>query len=224
MKLLLVRHGQTPANVAGLLDTAAPGPGLTALGLEQAAAIPRALEAHDVEAIYVSTLVRTTLTATPLAVARGLELVQLPGTHEIEAGRMENLGDHDSIRTYMQTVYSWGSGDKDVVMPGGTNGHEFFARFDASIEQVAAATSGTAVVVSHGAAMRVWAAQRSTNVPPSYAGDRDIHNTGVLEFDGSPAEGWTLVSWQGNPIGGAGLDDPTADDPTGETLSEAMDA
>ena len=40
MRLLLVRHGQTPSNVAGLLDTALPGPGLTALGTRQAAAIP----------------------------------------------------------------------------------------------------------------------------------------------------------------------------------------
>ena len=29
MRLLLIRHGQTPANVRGELDTAAPGPGLT---------------------------------------------------------------------------------------------------------------------------------------------------------------------------------------------------
>lgn len=223
MKLLLVRHGQTPSNVAGLLDTAAPGPGLTALGLDQAAAIPRALEAHDVEGIYVSTLVRTRLTATPLAVARGLEMIELAGTHEILAGNLENLRDPASIRTYMQTAFAWGQGNRDVSMPGGSNGHEFFARFDESIAQVAAATSGTAVVVSHGAAMRVWTAGHATNIAPSYAGEHDIHNTGVLEFDGSPAEGWTLVSWQGNPIGGASLNDPTADDPTGETLSEAMD-
>ena len=29
---LLIRHGQTPSNVAGALDTGRPGPGLTALG------------------------------------------------------------------------------------------------------------------------------------------------------------------------------------------------
>ncbi|MCM1975585.1 histidine phosphatase family protein, partial [Streptomyces sp. G1] len=37
MRLLLVRHGQTPTNVDYLLDTAVPGPGLTELGLAQAA-------------------------------------------------------------------------------------------------------------------------------------------------------------------------------------------
>jgi release factor glutamine methyltransferase len=38
VRLLLIRHGQTPSNVLGLLDTAPPGPGLTDLGVEQAAA------------------------------------------------------------------------------------------------------------------------------------------------------------------------------------------
>jgi len=223
MKLLLVRHGQTPSNVAGLLDTAAPGPGLTALGLDQAAAIPGALEGRQIDAVFVSALVRTRLTATPLSLARGLDMIELPGTHEISAGSMENLSDRGSVRTYMQTAFSWGLGELDVSMPGGPDGHEFFARFDDSIDTVAATTDGTAVVFSHGAAMRVWTAGRAKNIPASYAGEHDIHNTGVLEFDGSPAEGWTLVSWQGNAVGGSQLDDPTADDPTGETLSEAMD-
>ena len=35
-RLHLVRHGQTPSNVAGALDTALPGAPLTELGREQA--------------------------------------------------------------------------------------------------------------------------------------------------------------------------------------------
>lgn len=224
MKLLLVRHGQTPANVAGIISTAGPGPGLTALGIEQAEAIPRAFGDRSIDSIYVSTLVRTRMTATPLAQARGLEMLELPGIHEISAGSMEDLSDRDSIRTYMQTAFSWGLGDRDVAMPGGQDGHEFFARYDDSIATVAAQNEGTAVVFSHGAAMRVWTAGRAKNIPARYAGEHDIHNTGVLEFEGSPEEGWTLLSWQGTAVGGVQLDDPSADDPTGETLSEAVDA
>ncbi|MFI5427738.1 histidine phosphatase family protein [Aeromicrobium sp. UC242_57] len=37
MRLILIRHGQTPANVDGVLESTVPGPGLTELGLEQAA-------------------------------------------------------------------------------------------------------------------------------------------------------------------------------------------
>ena len=35
MRLILVRHGQSPSNIERLLDTTSPGPSLTELGLEQ---------------------------------------------------------------------------------------------------------------------------------------------------------------------------------------------
>ena len=54
MRLLLIRHGQTPGNVLGQLDTAFPGPGLTGLGERQAAALPEALADEDIEAIQAS--------------------------------------------------------------------------------------------------------------------------------------------------------------------------
>jgi len=222
VRLLLIRHGQTPANVDGRLSTAAPGPGLTTLGERQAVMIPRALRGTAVDGLYASVLVRTQLTARPLAEDRGLDVRVLQGIHEIEAGDLEDLRDRASVRTYLETAFAWGSGDLSPVMPGGTDGHAFFERFDADIATVAAAHEN-AVVVSHGAAIRVWVAGRATNVPPTYAGEHDIDNTGVIELDGSPQDGWTLVSWQGTPVGGAQLADATAEDPTGETLAEAAD-
>lgn len=219
MRLHLIRHGQTPANVDGRLNTAAPGPGLTALGEKQAGMIPAALLGTPVDALYASVLVRTQLTAVPLAADRGLGVMVLPGIHEIEAGALEDLRDPRSVRTYLETVFAWGLGDLSPAMPGGTDGHEFFGRFDADIARVAAEAEN-AIVVSHGAALRVWVAARATNVPPSYAGEHDIDNTGVIELEGSPDAGWTLLSWQGTPVGGAELADRTAEDPTGESLSD----
>lgn len=239
MRLLLIRHGQTPANVSGLLDTAHPGPGLTSLGMRQAAEIPTALRNDPVDGIFTSQLVRTQLTAAPLAQDRALEATVLPGLHEIGAGSLEGRGDRDAVRGYLETVFAWGVGDLDATMPGGSDGHEFFGRFDADIAEIAARLHGsklnsdpeiamarasahsTAAVFSHGAAIRVWVAGRATNVPPSFAGENDIDNTGVVELEGSPEQGWTLLSWQGTPVGGAELADDTALDPTGEALDEA---
>ena len=217
MRLYLIRHGQTPANVDGRLNTAVPGPGLTALGEKQAAMIPVALRDTPLDAIYASELVRTQRTAAPLAADRGLDVEVLPGIHEIEAGDLEDRRDMRSVRTYLETAFAWGLGDLSPVMPGGTDGFAFFARFDADIARVAS-ESRNAVVVSHGAAIRVWVAGRATNVPPSFAGEHEIDNTGVVELEGSPADGWTLLSWQGTPVGGSELADATADDPTGEAL------
>lgn len=179
--------------------------------------IPRALREVPVDAIYASVLVRTQLTARPLAEDRDLDVRVLQGIQEIEAGHLEDLRDRSSVRTYLETVFAWGLGDLDPVMPGGSDGHAFFQRFDADVATVAA-RSDAAVVVSHGAAIRVWVAGRATNVPPSFAGEHEIENTGVVELEGSPEAGWTLVSWQGTPVGGEQLVDDTAEDPMGEPL------
>ncbi len=219
MRLLLIRHGQTPANVDGVLDTAAPGPGLTELGRQQAAAVPAALAAEKVDGIYASLLTRTQQTAAPLARVRGeMHRVVLPGIHEIEAGDFEGRADEASVRGYLETVWAWGTGELDVRMPGAGDGHEFYARFDADIAQIAGehAADATVAVFSHGAAIRVWTAARAGNVPPEVPGRQHLDNTGVVTLTGSPDLGWTLVSWAGDPLGGSALVDLSAHDVTAQ--------
>lgn len=224
MRILFLRHGQTPANVLGTLDTAAPGPGLTDLGTRQAEAVVDALGHERIAAIYVSRLRRTHDTAAPLAATLGLTPIELPGTHEVEAGDLEGLADHDAVRGYMTTVFAWGDGDLGRAMPGGPDGHAFFRRFDADIERIAAEhpDEATVVVVSHGAAIRIWTGGRVPNLV-GFTTDHHLDNTGVVVVEGSPAAGWTALSFAGIPVGGSRLADPTADDPTGETLEEVLD-
>ncbi|MFT4229800.1 MAG: histidine phosphatase family protein [Microbacterium sp.] len=93
MRLLLLRHGQTPSNVAGVLDTGYPGAGLTELGVRQAEAVPGALAGEAIAAIAVSPLVRTGLTAAPLARERGITVRVQPGLEEISAGDWELSGE-----------------------------------------------------------------------------------------------------------------------------------
>ena len=221
MRLLLIRHGQTPANVLGLLDSAPPGPGLTELGEQQAALVPDALREESVDAIYGSILVRTQHTGEPLSIDRRLDVEVLPGLHEIQSGDLEKRSDPEAVRRYLETAFAWGAGDLDARMPGSENGHDFFGRYDADIAAIEASGVGTAVAFSHGAAIRVWAAARASNLPPMFAAENNLDNTGIVVLDGSMDSGWTLLSWAGTPVGGAMLADATAEDPTGETLSEA---
>ncbi|WP_426997440.1 histidine phosphatase family protein [Pseudarthrobacter sp. N5] len=223
MKLLLIRHGQTPGNVLGQLDTAHPGPGLTQLGEQQAAALPRSLATEAIGAVYASTLLRTQITAAPLARALGFEVQVLDGLHEIEAGALEKLTDHESHMKYMSTVFAWTAGDLDRRMPAGPNGHEFFERFDAAIAKINAASNGTAnhgtvAVVSHGAAIRIWAGLRARNADTEFAAGHVLANTGVVALEGDPDAGWSVVRWDASPAGGAAFADPTVEDPTGEAV------
>jgi broad specificity phosphatase PhoE len=220
MRLLLIRHGQTPANVIGSLDTKAPGPGLTALGEEQAAAVPEALVHETIAGVYASILIRTQLTSRPLTTALGMpDATVLQGIHEIEAGDLEDRTDRPAVQRYMETAWAWGVGDLDPRMPGGSDGHEFFARYDADIRTIAAAHAGaTAVAFSHGAAIRVWCAGRADNLPPNYAAFSSLDNTGVVILEGDPDGGWNVESWAGQPVGGMELHDPRDQDVMGESV------
>ncbi len=223
MRLLLIRHGQTPGNVLGQLDTASPGPGLTELGERQAAALPRSLANEQIGLLFASTLIRTQITAAPLAAARGLDVEVLAGLREIEAGSLEKHTDRESHLRYLGTVFAWADGELDRRMPAGPSGHEFFERYDASIERIAAAAAkagdaGTVAVVSHGAAIRVWAGLRATNMEPGFAARHVLANTGIVALEGDPGAGWRLIHWDDSPVGGLVLADPTAEDPTGRPV------
>jgi len=219
MRLLLIRHGQTPGNVLGQLDTAHPGPGLTELGERQAAALARSLVNERIGLLYASSLIRTQLTAAPLAATRGLEIEVLEGLREIEAGALEKLTDRESHLRYLGTVFAWTAGELDRRMPAGPSGRDFFERYDDSIARIAAAATtrgeDAVAVVSHGAAIRVWTGLRAANVEAEFAARHVLANTGIVALEGDPDAGWRLIHWDDSPVGGLALADPTAEDPTG---------
>lgn len=214
MRLILLRHGQTPSNVAGVLDTAPPGPGLTDLGRRQAAAVPEALAAQPIDAIFASNQLRALQTASPLADARRLDVAVLSGLREIAAGDLEMAGDADSIHCYIGTLMSWLDGDLARRIPGGPNGFQMLERFDAAIDGIVREVggAGSAVAVSHGAAIRVWATSRAVSGP-----DPDLHrhldNTGAVVLDRAAAGDWRVVSWSSEAIGGKALDAATDSGP-----------
>ncbi len=220
MKLILVRHGQTPSNVAGRLDTEPPGPGLTDLGRRQAAAIPPALGGQSIDAIFASNQLRAQQTAAPLATARGLDVGVLAGLREIAAGDLEMAGDADSIHRYIGTLWSWLDGDLERRIPGGPNGFQMLERFDAAIDEIVATVGddGAAVAMSHGAAIRVWATSRTMSTDPDAPSgrrlDRHLDNTGAVELRRDARGSWTLVSWRSEAIGGKALDAATDSGPT----------
>lgn len=217
MRLLLIRHAQTPANVRGELATARPGPGLTDLGRRQADGVVHALADQRIDAIYASPLLRTGLTAAPLAQAHGLSVEVLEGLEEIEAGTLEDRSDMPSVMTYVKTAFGLTEGALDGRIPGSIDGHEFFARFDGAVTRIFDAhPDGTVAAFSHGAAIRVWAVTRAANLQADAPFIRHLDNTGVVVLNGSPASGWLVETWEGEPVGGDQLADPLAFDPTGD--------
>ncbi|MGY3201951.1 histidine phosphatase family protein [Streptomyces sp. TE5632] len=201
MRLLLIRHGQTPSNLKHLLDTAEPGPGLTPLGQEQAAALPDALAEERIDALYASTLLRAQLTAAPLATRTGLEVRVRDGIRELSAGDLEMRGDAEAAETYLTTAFAWSAGDTGLRMPGGENGVEALGRYDAVVEEAAATGAETVAMVSHGAAIRMWVAARAENVDIAFASTHALRNTGAVVLSGAPGEGWWAHRWEDHSLG-----------------------
>lgn len=224
MRLILIRHGQTPNNVAGALDTAFPGAGLTDLGDAQAAALPGALADEDVSAIYASPLVRTQLTGDPLAAERGLEVYVREGLEEISAGALEMRSDDEAVQDYIGRLGRWMQRDLAHGVPGGKTGHDFYDRYDRAVTAIADehGRDDTVVAFSHGAAIRVYTALVA-QVDPEEAAGLWIHNTGMAMLEGHPDDGWELVRWSSEPLGGAHLNDTAAHDVTGDEVDEVVD-
>lgn len=202
MRLLLIRHGQTPSNVLRRLDTAAPGPGLTDLGRTQAEALADRLVGERVGRVLVSTLLRTKLTAEPFIRRHGLVPVVCDGVREIQAGSLEGGTDLKRRRQYEDTFLAWASGDVSRPMPGGPDGIAFFERFDAAIDQVVAWHEPTAIVVSHGAAIRCWTSRRVAGIDADFARSHPLPNTGIVDLVGAPGR-WHVEAWPDPPAGDA---------------------
>jgi broad specificity phosphatase PhoE len=223
VRLLLIRHGQTSANVAGELDTAPPGAELTALGRRQAAAVAEVLT-EPVRAVHASPLVRTQQSAEPLARARGLTVDVRPGLEEVWAGDLEMASDRESVETYLGTLGAWMRGDLDRRMPGGHDGHAFVERYDAAVRGICQGhgEDDAVAVFSHGAAIRSYTGIRASGPAIDEIVERRIMNTGLIVLDGDPGSGWRVVRWTSEPLGGPDLVDGAAHDITGDGADEAL--
>jgi broad specificity phosphatase PhoE len=218
MRLVLIRHGQTPSNVLGLLDTQPPGPGLTDLGREQAEALLGTLANEPIAAVYASTATRAQQTAAPLAGRSGLEIQVRSGLREVPAGNWEMLGDENSVQGFLGVIGRWLEGSLDERTPGpaGESGREVLQRFDDVVAEVVSSGVEAAALVAHGAINRFWASVRADNLDDEYGATHPLRNTGVVILDGDLASGWTARSWTGAGLGGAGAGsvDATAVDAT----------
>jgi len=190
VRLLLIRHGQTAANVARLLDTAYPGSELDETGHQQAEALVTLLDGLALDAIYVSDLVRSQQTAIPLAADRGLQPIVREGIREIQAGDYEMS---DVWEDYVNAIVGWGE-DPEGRIPGGESRREVMARFDAVVREAHDAGYETVAMVSHGAMIRTWAS-RVGALTPEFLQSAQLHNTLVVEVQGDPDSGWQVVRW-----------------------------
>ncbi|NLG54849.1 MAG: histidine phosphatase family protein [Rhodococcus sp.] len=200
-KLILVRHGQTEANVAGRLDTRLPGAHLTELGHEQAGSLAAALAAQKSTAALVSSqATRAQQTAQPVELASGIAAQIRAGIHEVQAGDLEDRSDEESHLLFLKTYRQWHMGELGARVPGGESALDVLDRYVPVVRDLRAeflddpASTGNVVVVSHGAAIRLIAAQLG-RVPGTFAAVNHLANTESIELIPTTDGGWQCVRW-----------------------------
>ena len=153
-RIYLARHGQSETNLerrlCGQLD-----PALSALGVEQSERLARVLADVPLRAIFTSTLQRTVQMAAPIARARGLAAVALPGLNELALGILQGRF-RDERDPEAQALWRQRKADPARFRaPGGESFQELEARVLAALDRILdSAASGAALVVGHREANR----------------------------------------------------------------------
>jgi probable phosphoglycerate mutase len=159
LDLLLIRHGESAPAIDGQLFDLIDGQGDPPLhpdGRVQAERVADRLEHEPIEAIYVSTMRRTSETAAPLVARTGLEPTVRADLREVHLGEWEGgvlrqkMADGDPIGLRMQAEERW-----DVI-PGAESTDAFATRVRGAVAALAETHPGQRVAVfTHGA----WIAQ-----------------------------------------------------------------
>ena len=163
MRLVLWRHGQTAWNAERRFQGQSDIP-LDQTGQAQAERAARLLAGLRPDMIVSSDLSRATSTAAPLARLTGLDVILDKDLRERHGGCWEGLTDTEIRARYPAEHQSWNPPDGEPTLVVAD-------RVCTALQRTATALSdtGLAVVVSHGAALRLGAS-RLLGLPPEVFG------------------------------------------------------
>jgi probable phosphoglycerate mutase len=151
-QLILVRHGETVHNVAGIAqgwnDSA-----LSDKGREQVQQLAQKLVEYAPTAIYSSPLGRARSTADAIAEATGLPIATLDDLREMNYGGWEGRSFLDVRREYEDVYQRW-INDETCPCPDGESHADVRARVERAISAI---DSERPVIVTHGTAIRIAA-------------------------------------------------------------------
>jgi broad specificity phosphatase PhoE len=218
-----VRHGQDAANAAGIIETTPPGDELTPLGYTEATNVGAMLAPQSPFAgLYDSDLLRTQETAAGVAgyLADLTHMTpQIPqmlsGLNEINAGIYEGSPVYSlEGLLYLLTPAAWTLGADFVPIPGSTdpNGIAFDERFGDAVQTIydntvaSGGSNPTDVAFSSEGAITAWTLMNVKN--PDFGlilnellkTGQFLPNGGQVVVSGDPQDGWTLVSFDGQPV------------------------
>jgi broad specificity phosphatase PhoE len=155
----LARHGEVlhaaEGRFFGHTDVA-----LSPAGLLQAAALGERLSGEPIEAVYASDLLRARQSATPLAAARGTDVVAVPPLREMDMGRWEGLTFAEIQAREPELCDRWLADPFAMPFPDGEGLPDLRARAVPALRKVVERHAGGRIaVIAHGGTNRVILAE-----------------------------------------------------------------
>jgi broad specificity phosphatase PhoE len=197
-RLVLLRHGQSFANVERRLDTRPPGADLTPTGRDQARAF--ALDAGRPALLAHSVANRASQTAAVIGAQADVTPHEFKGIHEVQVGALENRNDDEAIAEFNAIYDRWQHGELDVPLPGGETANEVLDRYVPVLTDLRMrylddrGFTGDIVVVSHGAAIRLVSAVLA-GVDADFALDNHLGNAESVALAPITDGRWSCVRW-----------------------------
>lgn len=189
--LLIVRHGQTVQNVAGIAQGWNDSE-LSEAGREQVMRLAERLANVNATALYSSPLGRALSTAQAIAKTTGLEIVMLDDLREMNYGAWEGRSFLD-VRRDDEEIYRRWIDDETCPCPGGESHADVRQRLERAFGTI---DSARPIVVTHGTAIRI-AATALLDMPVMHARHFAQDNAAINLFV-SRGERWVLKSWNDN--------------------------
>jgi broad specificity phosphatase PhoE len=187
-QLILVRHGQTLDNVAGIAqgwnDSA-----LSEAGQTQVQHLAERLAAMKPTALYSSPLGRALATAEAIAAVTGLPITTLDDLREMNYGGWEGRSFLD-VRREDEPLYQRWIADEEATCPDGESHADVRRRLVRAIRQI---NSERPVIVTHGTAIRIAATallELPTLAARHFAQDNAALNVFVWRTDH-----WVMKVW-----------------------------
>ena len=146
-RILMVRHGQSEANVAHLF-AAHTDAALTDLGRKQADAIADYLAAQEkIDAVFASDLSRAMDTVRPTATRFGLTVTPVRELREIGAGVWENEPYQLLREQYADDYAVWKNTPALACPTGGERVADLYTRVNAAVLRLAAENEGKTILL-----------------------------------------------------------------------------
>ena len=196
-EFIFVRHGETEANIAGVLQGQLDTP-LTDNGIAQAQAVGKALRHEVINAVYGSDLMRVKQTAEKIVSLHDgvIPVTYVPQLREWKCGEAEGL-EIKVLKERYPEAFSGFSREKGLFrFPGGESRIEFQQRIDAFLDEIALKHRGERVLlISHGGTShrvfhKIVGEVADNNFLP-LVGNASI-STFVYHFN---ADAWQMLSW-----------------------------